>query len=229
MNFICVIIMGKEGVFKMRITKNIITAVIIISIFFALGGCGKKSKIDYQTMIDSFVSGPLNTFELVVGDEAAPQASIWLKDGEGTVYTDNENVVTVTELGKVTAMGEGSAHVVITGPDDSMFEVYRYDVYPPVPEADLSKLPQISGVDFLYEIENFASSGVNTFDIKIGETHRANGAVWAEKGTCYTSDETVVTIAKNGNVTAVGRGTAYVLIKSPIGSMFQVTKYTVKG
>ena len=213
----------------MRITKKIISIALIVSIFSVLAGCVGKSKIDYQTMIDSFVPGPLNTFELIVGDEAAPQAGIWLKSGEGTVYTDNEAVVTVTELGKVTAVGEGSAHVVITGPDETMFEVYRYDVYPPVPEADLSNLPEVSGVDFLYEINNFASDGTNTREIKIGETNKANAAVWAGSGSCYSSDETVVTVAENGTVTAVGRGTAYVLIKAGLGNMFQITKYIVKG
>ena len=42
------------------------------------------------------------------------------------MYSSDESVVTVSELGKVTAVGEGEAYVVITS--NSQFQVTRYTV-----------------------------------------------------------------------------------------------------
>lgn len=97
-----------------------------------------------------------------------------------------------------------------------------------VPEADLSNLPEIEGIDFAYEIEYFNSTALNTFTLKVGDSHTPTAAVWAgAEDSCYSSDESVVFVAKNGNVFAKGRGTAYVLIKGST-KMFEVYKYIVK-
>ena len=100
---------------------------------FSFSGCTgsevPKQNIDYQKMIDSFVPDSFNTKSLAVGEVDGPQARIWLQNGAGTVYTSNDKVVTVSDLGKVTAVGTGSAYVVITGMGSTMCEVYRYDVY----------------------------------------------------------------------------------------------------
>ena len=99
-----------------------------------------------------------------------------------------------------------------------------------VPEADLSNLPYIEGIDFAYEIEYFNSTMLNTFTLKEGDSHTPTASVWAhDEGQCFSSDESVVFVAKNGNVFAKGRGTAYVIIKSSISSdMFEIYKYVVK-
>ncbi|MBR0359539.1 MAG: hypothetical protein IIX21_00300 [Clostridia bacterium] len=97
-----------------------------------------------------------------------------------------------------------------------------------VPEADLSNLPAIEGVDFAYEIEYFNSTMLNTFTLRVGDKHTPTASVWAgDEDSCYSSDESVVFVAKNGNVFAKGRGTAYVVIKG-IGNMFKIYKYIVK-
>lgn len=96
-----------------------------------------------------------------------------------------------------------------------------------IPEADLSNLPEIDGVDFLYEIENFNSTFHNTHTLKVDEMHTPSAAVWAQRGSCYTSDESVVTVAKNGNVKGISRGTAYVVIVGSTG-MYEVYKYMVE-
>lgn len=99
-----------------------------------------------------------------------------------------------------------------------------------VPEADLSNLPYIEGIDFAYEIEYFNSTMLNTFTLKVGDSHTPTAAIWAhEEGQCFSSDESVVFVAKNGNVFAKGRGTAYVIIKSSVSNdMFEIYKYVVK-
>ena len=217
--------------------KSILILAILAMV--VLSGCGNslewmnklsgKKELDYDTIIDSFVSDELNTYELTVGEAHAPQAKLWLKSGDGTVYTSNENVVTVTDLGKVTAVGEGTAYVIIGAQGNTMYDIYCYHVYDAVTEADLSNLPQIDGVDFKTEIENFAESELNTYTLKIGDKHEPTAAVWANGDNCFTSDASVVTVAGNGTVTAVGRGTAYVIIKSSIGNMFEICKYVVNG
>lgn len=96
-----------------------------------------------------------------------------------------------------------------------------------IPEADLSNLPVIEDVDFLYEIENFNSTPFNTFNLKVGAMHTPTAAVWAQSGNCYTSDESVATVAKNGNVKGISRGTAYVVIVGSTG-MYEVYKYIIE-
>ncbi len=195
----------------------------------SISGVGEEKELDYEAIIDSFVESGLNTFELYIDETHAPNATVWLKNGMGSVYTSDEGVVAITELGKVTAVGEGTAYVIIGAMGNSMYEVYRYDVYSKSPEADLSKLPEIDGVDFAKEIGMFNSTPLNTKELKVGQAHSPTASVWAQSGgKCFTSDSSVVTIAENGTVTAQDRGTAYVVITSGIGSMFEIYKYIVK-
>lgn len=185
---------------------------------------------DYQDMIDEFVPSRLNTFELEIGEMDKPTAAVWLMSGNGTAYSSDESVVTVSDGGKVTAVGEGSAYVVIT--ISSMYEVYRYDVHGAAAEADSSGLPAIEGVDFAAEIANFVSTSLNTYELKVGDTHSPTAALWAKNGgRCYTSDDSVVTVNTSGTVTAVGNGTAYVIITigEGISSLFQIYQYIVYG
>ena len=214
--------------------KKILAILIVAVIALAAVSCGsQKTNLDYDKMIDSYVQSPLNTFKLTVGEAHSPTASVWLQKGssKGTAYSSDENVVTVSEYGKVAAVGAGSAYVVITGLG-GMFEVYRYDVYEKAPEADLSNLREIEGIDLAKEIELFNSTSLNTVTLKKGETDTPTASVWAKAGgPCYTTDASVVTVDKNGNVTAVGVGTAYVVIRSSISTsnMFEMYKYIVKG
>ena len=92
-----------------------------------LGGNDKDKELDYDAIIDSFVPDSLNTFQLSVGDIHKPNAAVWLQGSRGAVYSSDESVVTVTELGKVTAVGQGSAYVIIVG-GGRMNACYRYDV-----------------------------------------------------------------------------------------------------
>ncbi len=228
--------------------KKLVAGLLVVMLMFTFTGCGMVDKVlekfettlnqtttheakelDYDAIIESFVASGLNTFELYIDDSHAPIANVWLKNGKGSVYTSDENVVTVTELGKVTAVGAGTAYVVIGAMDNAMYEVYRYDVFAKAPEANLSNLPEIDGVDFLKEIENFNSTPLNTKELKVGGAHSPTASVWAQSGgECFTSDSSVVTVSSNGTVIAQGRGTAYVVIKSGIGAMFEIYKYIVK-
>ena len=91
-----------------------------------------------------------------------------------------------------------------------------------------SNLPEIPGVDIDYEIEHFVESGFNTHTIEVGEGHTPLAANWTQVGgKCYTTDESVVEVAKNGNVFGRGVGTAYVVITG-IGGTYEIYKYKVE-
>lgn len=226
--------------------NKIIKLVLSVMMMFSLVACGAPTKVeeiedvveqtkytedDYQDMIDEYVPDGLTNFALEIGDVHGPQARLWLQDKKGTTYSSDESVVTVSDGGKVTAVGEGSAYVVITSTEDEggLYQVYYYDVYAKPAEADLSNLPVIDGIDFANEIANFNPTGLNTFDLFVGDKHTPGASIYTQVGgTCYSSDESVVEINDSGIVTAVGKGTAYVIIKAPSGGMFQIVKYLVR-
>ena len=85
----------------------------------------RQRQHSFEELIESFVPDGLNTYAMSIGQEHKPMAAAWLSSG-GEVYTSDANVVTVSELGKVTAVGEGQAYVVICL--GSMYQVYRYTV-----------------------------------------------------------------------------------------------------
>lgn len=189
-----------------------------------------EKSIKFEKMIAGFEESPLNVFELTLGENHVPGAAIWIEKTGGPTYSGAPDVVTVNKYGKVTAVGKGEAFVVIVSPiSDAMYQVYKYVVYGEVPEADLSRLPVIDGIDFEKEIENFEETPLNTKTLKVDQADSPTAAIWAQNGgKCYTSDDSVVAVDSNGTVSAVGEGTAYVIIKSGIGNMFEMYKYKVK-
>ncbi len=120
---------------------------LVLSVIFVCGsftGCGMldtfgelKDKmvgsitgdfnLDYDEIIENFVSTPLNSFSMEVGDVHKPNAAVWLEGSRGSVYTSDEGVVIVSSLGKVTAVGEGTAYVIIVSAQ-GLYEEYCYTV-----------------------------------------------------------------------------------------------------
>lgn len=86
-----------------------------------------ESEPDYAAAIDDFVSDSLNTFTIKVGEAHKPTAAVWVQGGNGHTYTSDSSVVTVSNGGKVTAVSEGSAYVVIAA-SSTMYRVYLYNV-----------------------------------------------------------------------------------------------------
>lgn len=86
-----------------------------------------------------------------------------------------------------------------------------------------------TGFDFDTAIAEFKSTPVNTIALKVNETHTPTAALWAQQGmaTCYSNNESVVTVSKDGTVTAVGEGTAYVAIDA--GAMYELYCYNVSA
>lgn len=125
--------------------KKLIAVTMVLVLMVSFAGCNTAEKyvtavegimenvqaqfrpaFSYEEMIDSFVPNWNNCWDLKIGDAHKASGSIWLSNGRGSVYSSDESVVTVSSLGKVTAVGEGEAYVVITS--GSLFQVTRYTV-----------------------------------------------------------------------------------------------------
>ena len=84
-----------------------------------------------------------------------------------------------------------------------------------------------AGFDFNSAIAGFEETAFNTSDLKVGATDKPQAYVWLQNGgNIYTSDASVVTVAADGTVTAVGSGTAYVAIVASTG-MSELYRYDV--
>lgn len=94
----------------------------------------------------------------------------------------------------------------------------------------IATIPALAaGFDFETAIAEFKSTPLNTIALKVNETHTPTAAIWTEHGsaTCYSNNESVVTVSKEGTVTAVGEGTAYVAIDT--GAMYELYCYNVSA
>ena len=125
--------------------KKIIVLMMALMLLLSFAGCSAADKafdvfggisdaiqsqfqpaFSYEEMIEDFVPTWNNCWNLKIGDVHKADGSIWLSDGRGTVYSSDESVVTVSKLGKVTAVGEGEAYVIITS--GTLFKVTRYTI-----------------------------------------------------------------------------------------------------
>ena len=94
-------------------------------------------------------------------------------------------------------------------------------------EPDLSDLPEIEGIDFADEIDNFVEDHFNVHELDVDEKAKHGYELFARDGDGegYSSDESVATISHKGTITAKGKGTAYVLLKA--GNTYKVEKVVV--
>ena len=186
------------------IMKNIMkTGVCIVLILaMALGCCGCRRTTDYEEKYADLISGfspnDFNVEKLIVGETDKPTAAVWARNipfQRVEIVSADESVVTVDKSGKVTAVGAGSAYVIfqvyhfrfIRGVN----RIYRYDVYNDVFEKNMD-------------------AGYETVTMHIGQQQCLSG-LGSMSGKCYSSDESVVAVSKDGKVTAVGIGTAYIV------------------
>ena len=63
----------------------------------------------------------------------------------------------------------------------------------------MATIPALAaGFDFETAIAEFKSTPLNTIALKVNETHTPTAALWAQQGmaTCYSNNESVVTVSK---------------------------------
>ncbi len=118
---------------------------------------------------------------------------------EITFESTDEDVVKVDENGNITAVGEGEAEIIIKA-DGKEITVKVTVEKPYIPVEDI----------LIYKKE---------FELEPGDTDKIIAVVTPNEATdkdiTYTSDdETVVKVDENGNITAVGEGTATITVAS---------------
>ncbi len=119
---------------------------------------------------------------------------------KGVTYkSSDETVVKVDEDGNIEAVGEGTATITVTSKDDpTKTETIKVTVEVPVDDVIVDK---------------------NNITLDVGETDKITTTVTpdnaTEKGVTYkSSDETVVKVDEDGNIEAVGEGTATITVTS---------------
>ena len=151
------------------------------------------SKIDTKITVDT------ESLDLKIGNETAVKGTLIPSEAGNVSYmSDNPSVVTVDEnTGKVTAVGEGTATIVVyyDGNDD-------YNM-----ADDVTISVTVSKID--------TSISVNDkVDMKVGDSVDANAKLTpADAGTLnYNSNNPSVVKVENGKLVAVGKGTATVTV-----------------
>ena len=199
-----------------RAVLSFVVAVIMIS---AISIPVFATEFDFDTAIAAFKSDSENTFALEVNENvdlkrvnSRSPSIIYQIDNQQDImyYSSNESVVTVSKDGIVTAVGEGTAYVAADA-GGSNSRLYCFNVY-------AKGKPRF---DFDAAIAEFKSDSENTFALEVNENvdlQRVNSVfiklpIESQKDIMYySSNESVVTVSKDGIVTAVGEGTAYVAV-----------------
>ncbi len=114
-----------------------------------------------------------------------------------TYFSENEDIVKVDENGNITATGEGTAKIIVSSEDN----------------PDVKKEVTVTVKNPVTEI-----TATEDFTLNVGEEKNVEAKVnedATEKGITYeTSDPGVVKIDNDGNVVAVGEGTAVITVTS---------------
>lgn len=222
-----------------------------LTILSTVSICVSAKEIDFDKYIAEYEPSFYSDLVLEVGETDKPTASVWVEHGSGEVYSSNTNIVTVGKNGTVTAVGEGTAYVVYLG-IGTMHEVYRFTVIsndtpsvapseesvttpenntaePSKDSADNNSTPASENTVNWNELkEMYVHDEFSDIKLSIGETNTPGSALWIKSGAkAYSSDENVVTVSKNGTVTAVSEGTAYVAYVPPVESASKVYKVIV--
>ncbi|MBR6567413.1 MAG: Ig-like domain-containing protein, partial [Clostridia bacterium] len=149
---------------------------------------------------------------LEIGDEKEIGAAVKPEDSDyGLTYeSDNPDIAEVTEDGKIIAKKEGEVTVTVKTEDGKAEETVKVTV----------KKPYVPTEDIIAEKD--------TFELEEGETDKITVTVTPDGATnkevsYESSDESIVKVDENGNITAVGEGTATVTVTSKDNSSVKET------
>ncbi len=154
--------------------------------------------------------GDTETLTTIITPENATNKDVSYKSSD-------ESIVIVDENGKITAIGEGVAKITVTLNDDSSkTDVVTVSVKKPHVNVD--------------KVEADRSE----IEIEIGETDKITATITPDNATVKdvvfeSDDESIVIVDENGNITAVGEGTATIIVKSKDdNSKYDLITVTVK-
>ena len=132
-----------------------------------------------------------------------------------TWKSSDENVVTVDEKGKVTAVGNGTATITVTSVSGNYIATVAVTVKIPV---------EIEKISIEAEKETLTKIGESTeLKVKIEpENADAQKLIWK------SGDEMIAAVDENGKVTAIGNGTAIITVTTEDGKNTASITITVK-
>ncbi len=161
-----------------------------------------------ESVVLDYASATVNTGEtLTLTATVLPEDSY---NKEITWESDNVNIATV-EDGVVTAINPGKANITVTTVEGGKTAVCEITVHQPVQKVDLDK---------------------TEITLNKGETADLTATVYPSNASnqnvsWQTSDETVAVVT-DGKVEAVGKGTAYITVKTEDGDFAAVCLVTVR-
>ena len=176
------------------------------------------------------VTASVEKAELKVGETTKATATIMPEGAEGVELawtSSDDKIATVDKDGNVKAVAEGKATLTVTATqgsgDSAVTKTATVDVTvikdggtDPEPEK-----PVLTGV----------KASVEKAELKVGETTKATAKITPEKAENVTfawasSDKKVATVDADGNVKAVGKGTAKLTVTATQGSGADAVKVT---
>ena len=176
------------------------------------------------------VKASVEKAELKVGETTKATATIMPEGAEGVELawtSSDDKIATVDKDGNVKAVAEGTATLTVTATqgsgDGAVTKTATVDVTvikdggtDPEPEK-----PVLTGV----------KASVEKAELKVGETTKATAKITPEKAENVTfawasSDKKVATVDADGNVKAVGKGTAKLTVTATQGSGADAVKVT---
>ena len=176
------------------------------------------------------VTASVEKADLKVGETTKATATIMPEGAEGVELawtSSDDKIATVDKDGNVKAVAEGTATLTVTATqgsgDGAVTKTATVDVTvikdggtDPEPEK-----PVLTGV----------KASVKKADLKVGETTKATAKITPEKAENVTfawasSDKKVATVDADGNVKAVGKGTAKLTVTATQGSGADAVKVT---
>ena len=177
------------------------------------------------------VTASVEKAELKVGETTKAAATIMPEGAEGVELawtSSDDKIATVDKDGNVKAVAEGKATLTVTATqgsgDSAVTKTATVDVTvikdggtDPEPEKPVV----LTGV----------KASVKKADLKVGETTKATAKITPEKAENVTfawasSDKKVATVDADGNVKAVGKGTAKLTVTATQGSGADAVKVT---
>ena len=150
------------------------------------------------TLNDASISVENDTLDLLVDDTCIINATVNPHFLSVYFSSSNESVATVTDYGNVEAVGEGTAVITLTVGNGETYVINSTNV-----TVTVSKIPTEITVE------------PTSLDLFVGdETVVVANLTPADAGnvTFASSDDSIVTVDANGNVVAIGEGTANIAV-----------------
>ena len=187
-----------------------------ITVITADGGKTATCEVEVLTAVTGVTLNE-TSLELTVGDEVKLVATVEPEnaDNKGVKwYSTNEGVATVDQEGNVKVVKEGHATIKVTTDDGDKTASCQIEASP-APVA-------VTGVTLDVSSVSLTEEGSQKLEVTVEPADASNTAV-----TFTSSDESVATVDDEGNITAVGVGTAIITVTTADGGFTASCEVTI--